>query len=130
MSRHPHRPGSHDGRLEIGLDLIGVIRKGFSFHQVEVTKEHATKDGVPDGLINKDLGSDRLGGGTGQLGVEESVKVVSRGTVQEETKGTETNGSHEIVGLVAGFNELLRQDVSGRESGEGSESLGKEGLCF
>lgn len=82
----PNGPASHDGRLQISLDLVDVVIPALALYEVEVTEEHASKDGVPNRLIDKDLGSDRDGLGTRQLRIEEAVEEMSRRTVAEEAK--------------------------------------------
>ena len=58
VGRDPDCPGPHDSRLEIRLALVDKGLHGFSFRKVQVTKEHDTKDGVPNSLVNEDLGHD------------------------------------------------------------------------
>jgi len=124
----PDGPGSHDGGLEIGVELLGVVGPGLALGKVQESKEAATKDGVPDGLVDEDLAGNSDGLGSGQLGIQKSVKVVAGASVEEESEGSQSDGSHNVVGLVAGFNEFLSQHVSGGESGEGGQTLGQERL--
>jgi len=128
VCRDPDGPGSHDGGLEVGVEFLGVIAPGFALHHVEVSKEAATKDGVPNGLIDKDFRGDGDRFGSRHFGIQHSVKVVTGASVEEESEGSETDGAHNIVWFVAGFDEFLRQDISHGESGEGGQTLGQEWL--
>lgn len=123
-------PTTHDSSLQVRLDLCHVIIKRLSFHNVKVSKEHATENRVPDGLINGNLSGDGDGGSAWQLGIQESVKVVTRGSVQQESKGSHTNRTHKVVGLVTSLDKVLRQNITDGETGQGSQSLGQQGLGF
>jgi len=129
VGRNPDGPGSHDGGLEISFELLGVIREGFALGKVEVSKEGASKDGVPNGLIDENLGGDSHRGGSRQLGIQESVKVVTGGSVEEKSEGSQTDGTHNVVWLVTFFDETLSQNISDGESGEGGKTFRQKRLC-
>lgn len=130
VSWYPHSPGSHDGSLEIGLELLGVVVPRLSFNQVQVSKEHASKDGVPDGLINKDLGGNCDGLGSGELAIQKAVKVVSGTSVDKESERSQTDGTHNVIWLATILDKVLRQDISGGESCQRSQALGQKRLCL
>lgn len=127
VGRNPNSPTSHDRSLEVCLELGHVIIPRLALDKVQVSKEHTTKNGVPNGLVDKDLGGNRHGCRSGELGVKESVKEVSRATVNEESKGAHSKGPHRVVGTFL-FDKDLRQNVTCSESGERSETLSQEGL--
>jgi hypothetical protein len=124
----PDSPGPHDSRLEVGLELVGVLFKGLALHQTEVTKEHASEDGVPDGLINSNLGSNRQRSGAWKLSIEETVKVVTGGSVAQEPKTSQSYGTHDIVRLVRVLHKFLCEDITGGETDQGCQGLGEERL--
>jgi hypothetical protein len=128
VRRNPDSPTSHDGRLEVGLELVGVLLKGLALHQTKVTKEHASKDGVPDGLINGNLRSNRQRSGSWKLSVEETVKVVTGGSVQQESETSQSDGTHDIVRLVRVLNKVLCENITGGETDQGCQGLGEERL--
>jgi hypothetical protein len=128
MGRNPDRPTSHDSRLEVGLELVFVLFKGLALHQTEVTKEHETKDGVPDGLINGDLGGNRQGSGSRKLPVEETVKVVTGRSVNQESETSQSDGTHDIVRLVCILDKVLCETITGGETDQGCQGLGEERL--
>jgi len=130
VGRDPNGPTSHDGRLEIGLDFGNILIPALSFDGAEVTKEHASEDGVPHCLVDEDLRSDSDGLGSGELGIEESIEEVTRRSVEEETEGTQTNGAHGVVRGAIVVDELLSEDITGGEADEGSAHLGKERLSL
>ena len=129
VGRDPDSPRSHDGGFEIGIKLLGVIVEGFALSKVEESKEGASKDGVPNGLVDEDLAGDGDGLGSWQLGIQKSVEVVTGTSVEEESKGSQTDGTHNIVWLVTVFDELLCQDISDGESGEGGQTFRQKRLC-
>ena len=112
MSRHPNRPTSHDCRLQIGLDLILIILKRLPLDKIQVTKEHEAEDGIPNSLINENFGSDSLGLCSREFRIEESVEVMPGSTVDEETEGSETDGTHGIVGLAILVDKVLGEDIT------------------
>jgi len=129
VGRNPDGPGSHDGGLKISFELLGVVREGFALGKVEVSKEGASKDGVPNGLVNENLAGDGHGGGSWQFGVQESVKVVTSGSVEKKSERSQTDGTHDIVWLVTFFDETLCQNISDGESGEGGKTFRQKRLC-
>jgi hypothetical protein len=128
MRRNPDSPTSHDGRLEVGLELVGVLLKGLALHQTEVTKEHASKDGVPDGLINSNLGGNCQWSSSWKLSIEETVKVVTGGSVQQESETSQSDGTHDIIRLVRVLDKVLCENISGGETDQGCQRLGEERL--
>jgi hypothetical protein len=128
VSWHPHSPGSHDSRFEISLELLDVIVPRFAFDEIQISEKHKTKDGVPHGLINKDLGGNRDGLGPGKLAVQKAVEIVTGTSVDEKSKGSQTNSAHDIVWLAILFDKSLRQDISSGESSQGCQTLGQERL--
>ena len=130
VGRDPNGPTSHDGRLEIGLELGNVLIPALSFDGIEVTKEHASENGVPHCLVDEDLSSDSDGLGSGELGIEESVEEVTRRSVAKETEGTQTDGAHGVVRSTVVVDELLGEDITGGEADERSAHLGKERLSL
>ena len=130
MGRDPNGPTSHNGSLEIGLDLGNILIPALSFDGVEVAKEHASKNWVPHGLIDEDLGSDSDRLGSGELGIEESIEEVTRRTVEEETEGTQADGAHGVVGGTVVVDELLCEDITDGETDQRGAHLGKERLSL
>ena len=130
MGRDPNGPTSHNGCLEIGLDLGNILIPALSFDGVEVAEEHTSEDRVPHGLIDEDLGSDSDRLGSGELGIEESIEEVTCRTVEEETEGTQADGSHGVVGGTVIVDELLREDITDGETDQRGAHLGKERLSL
>ena len=130
MGRDPDGPASHNSRLKVGLDLGDVLVPALTLNKIQVSEEHTAKDGVPHGLIDKDLGGNGNGLGSWQLGIQESVEEMSGGTVKEEAEGTQTNGTHGIIGCAVVVDELLGEDITYRETDEGCAHLGKERLSL
>jgi len=124
----PNSPRPHNGGLEVGIEFLGVVAPRFALDHVQVSKEGATKDGIPNGLVDKDFGSDSDGFSSGQFAVQHSVKVVTCTSMEKESEGTQTDRTHDIVWLVTGFDEFLCQDISHGESGEGGQTFGQEWL--
>jgi len=128
VRRNPNRPTSHDSRGQIRLELLGVVGETLTLTEIQITKEHATEDGVPEGLVNEHLGRDGLGRCTREFRVEESVKVMTCGSMNEETEGSKANCSHHIVRLVIVIDEFLGEDVSHTESEQRRAGLGEQRL--
>lgn len=128
MGWYPDRPTSHDSRLEVGLELIGVLFPGLALHQTEVTKEHASKDGVPDGLINGNLGGNRQWSGSWKLAIEETVKVVTGRSVQQKAETSQSDSTHDIIRLVLVLDKVLCENITGGETDQGCQGLGEERL--
>mmetsp|Transcript_127 Transcript_127/g.295 ORF Transcript_127/g.295 Transcript_127/m.295 type:complete len:152 (-) Transcript_127:123-578(-) len=128
MSRHPNSPTSHHGRLQISLNLILIILERLPLGNIEVSKEHETKNGIPHGLVDENLSGDGGGFGSGEFGVKKSVEVVTGSSVNQEAEGSKTEGTHRIVGLAIIIDKILSEDVTYGEPGERSECLGEEGL--
>ena len=124
---HPHRPRSHDCRLEVALELLGVIIPRLSFRKVQVSKEHATKDGIPDGLIDKHLGGDSHGLGSRKLAIQESVEKVAGATVDKESERSHAGGTHNIKRVIL-FDKSLRQNISDGKSCQRGQAFGQKRL--
>ena len=89
----PDLPRSLHSGEEIVLDLIDNSGDGVSVDQTQVSEEDTHEHGAPEELINSDLESHVLGFGSRNLGVQPVVEVVSRGSMVDETKDTESDES-------------------------------------
>ena len=128
MGWYPHSPTTHNSGLEIRSELVSVLLEGLAFHGAEVPKEHATENRVPNGLIDSNFGGNRHGSRSRKLGIQKSIKVVTRSSVDQETKRSQTDSSHDIVGLVTALNKGLSEHVTNSETRQRREGLGEQGL--
>jgi len=124
----PDSPRSHDGGLQVGFQFLLVIIKRLALDSVQVSKKAATENGIPNGLIDEDFAGDSDWLGSRHLGIQKSVKVVTGTSVEEESKRSQTDGTHNVVWLITAFDEILCQDISDGESGEGCQTFGQERL--
>lgn len=81
-------------------------------------------------MINQHFGSDSGGLGSGKLGIEEAVEIMSGSSMDEKSERTKTDGAHWIVGFAIVVDKILREDVTNGETSEGGERLGEEGLSL
>ena len=93
MHQGPDLPGSLTGGEQVILDLVANGGKGISIAQAQVGEKDSHKEGAPQGLVNKDLEGDNLARSTFDFAVQPVVKVVTRGTVVQETKGRQGDES-------------------------------------
>ena len=91
MNKWPHFPGTLAGSKKIRLDLVSNGSEGVSVAKSKVGEENGHKDRAPADLVNGNLGGDRLGILSWDLGVEPVVEVMSRRSVVKETKGRKSN---------------------------------------
>ena len=128
MGRNPDSPTAHNGSLQVGLQLLNVLVKGLALEGTEVAEEHAAENGVPNRLVDQNLGRNCHGLSARHLRIEHTVEVVASGSVAEEAEGAEADGAHGIVRCTVIVDEVLCQNISGGESDEGRHHLGEERL--
>ena len=131
VRRDPHRPRPHHRRRQIILNLSLDVRKRLALGHAEVGEEHDAEAWVPQELIDSHLRSNGLHGRARDLLVKPAVEVVAGGSVNQETKGTQTEGTHHVVALLlVGHNEFLGEDVTEGEAREGGHSLNQQRVCL
>lgn len=85
-----HSPIDLHGGPELLGDLCGDFVR-FSVHDFHGAEKHGGEDGGPEDLVDGGLGSDSGGRGGGfdhDGAVEETIPIVTDGTVQGKTEGT------------------------------------------
>ena len=97
----PDLPARLAGREKIHSDLVSNSSKGVSIDETEVGEEDGHENGAPADLVNCYFGRHVLGRLSWDLLVEPSVKVVSRWTVVEKTKGRQRDESLPVKGAAA-----------------------------
>ena len=65
-----------------------------TFSKVQVTKEHASKNGVPEKLVDGYLRCDGDRFGPRHLAIKESIKVVTSGSMKEKAKRSQADCTH------------------------------------
>jgi len=81
-------------------------------------------------LINQHFGRDGGRLGSGKLGVEETIEIMTGSSMDEKSERTKTDGTHWIVGLAIVVDKILREDVTDGKASEGGECLGEERLSL
>ncbi len=89
----PDLPRTLARREEVILDLCSDNTERVTVNKSKVGEKDGHEDGAPQNLVDCDLHGNGLCVGSGDLGVEPVVEIVTRWPMVKETKGRERNES-------------------------------------
>ena len=101
VNNGPYFPRSLASCEEIALDLVDDGGEGIAVHQTQVSEEDGHENRAPDELVDTNLQCDMVGFLSFNLLIEPVVEEVTRGTVVNETKDTESDESLHVEGSAA-----------------------------